>query len=355
MTPWYQTDLRKQIPFDPESVVRRTSSPTVLSAAAGGKTTMPTGTRFWPVTRESTRRILITACACTLLSNAFLVIQHYRNAASRAASSDSITANLVATLVAQYELAALGVLQSYADRPLLAEAVRKKDIAGSTRHLRSLKENNSEIDTVFVTDQRGVLWVNFPFHPESIGKDFSDHDWYKGVSKDWHPYVSSVYKMIIGEQELAVAISVPVRTTTGAVIGILSTGQRLGSLARVIEQTLLATQAKVTLIDQTGKVIFTTSNPPLKEIVAYPRGALVLRAVREERPRFEFQAARGWWNRTHATVAPMKSFGWSVVLEQTNGDILRGEYGDLLAITLFCWLFFAMLSFPSSTEGNRLS
>lgn len=97
-----------------------------------------------------------------------------------------------------------GVLQAYGSRPLLIAAVKKKDFREGIKHLAKLKEDNPEIDSVFLVDPGGILWGNFPVFKETHGQDFSRRDWYKGVSKGWKPYVSSVFKRVVGEKDLAV-------------------------------------------------------------------------------------------------------------------------------------------------------
>jgi hypothetical protein len=43
----------------------------------------------------------------------------------------------------------------------------------------------------------------------------------KGVSKEWKSYISAVYKLIVGENDLGIAVCSPVRDERDRVIGIL--------------------------------------------------------------------------------------------------------------------------------------
>ena len=69
-----------------------------------------------------------------------------------------------------------------------------------------------------------------------MGKDLSYRDWYKGVSSQWKPYVSDVFKLIVEKQPLAVAVAVPVFDLKGRVMGVLATSQRLTFLNDVMSQ-----------------------------------------------------------------------------------------------------------------------
>ena len=55
-------------------------------------------------------------------------------------TADKTTANLLADLILAHNKAAIGILQSYAHRPLFIAAVKKKDVAGAYRHLSDLKK-----------------------------------------------------------------------------------------------------------------------------------------------------------------------------------------------------------------------
>ncbi|MCK9364590.1 MAG: hypothetical protein M0P74_13450 [Syntrophales bacterium] len=107
--------------------------------------------------------------------------------------SDKTIANLLAGLILEHKKATIGILQSHAYRPTFIDAVKNKDIKGALLHLTNLK-NNAEIDMTYVTDKRAILLVNYPFFPEFAEKDLSDRYWYKGVSANWKPYISTVFR-----------------------------------------------------------------------------------------------------------------------------------------------------------------
>ncbi len=156
----------------------------------------------------------------------FLGWRQFETTRHNALAADKTTANLLADLILQHNKATIGILQSYANRPLFIDAVKKKDLAGADRHLSDLKKN-AEIDLTFVADKRGILWTNLPVFPESIGKDLSQRDWYKGISAHWKPYISTVFKQIVGDKPLAVTVCVPIFDEKERPIGILGSSQRL--------------------------------------------------------------------------------------------------------------------------------
>lgn len=150
--------------------------------------------------------IVFTGVVLFILIFGIAIFQGYRQfetTRNNALSTDKTTASLLSDLISENNKATTGILQSYAHRPLFIDAVKNKNLAGANRHLSDLKKN-AEIDLTFVTDKRGILWANFPLFPEAMGKDLSSSDWYKGISSHRKPYISPVFKRIVGNKPLAV-------------------------------------------------------------------------------------------------------------------------------------------------------
>ena len=74
----------------------------------------------------------------------------------------------------------------------------------------------------WISNPDSTAWVNFPVDKRGYGKDLSYRDWYKGVSKEWKPYVSDIYKLITQNEDLAVSLCVPIFDDKRKVIGILA-------------------------------------------------------------------------------------------------------------------------------------
>ena len=137
---------------------------------------------------------IIFGVACVVAYNSFT-----RAIDANIRSNDS-RATLLAKLILEHQRAAIGVLRSYGSRRSLMNSVKRKDFEGILRHLTDLVKNNPEMEWPFISNPDGIIWVNFPVDKRVLNKDLSYRDWYKGVSREWKPYISSVYKMIVGEQ-----------------------------------------------------------------------------------------------------------------------------------------------------------
>ena len=290
---------------------------------------------------------VLTLCVLLLLISGvalFIGHEHYKDAKNRTLQSDRDTARLLSNLIREHEKAALGLLQSYALRPSFIDAVEKWDSAQIVRHIAELKENNNEIDLVFVTDKKGVLRVDYPYFKEIIGVNLSYRDWYKSVSKEWKPYVSRVFKMVVGDKKLALVLCTPIMNTRGEVIGILGTPQRTTFFREAVRGVPLDAYQKVALIDQAGQVVDSNTLPYTGEIYHYPDFSLIQKSLREHTYFMERKDPHSANGAIYTTLAPLNGIGWTVVAERNSRDILRAQYRYFASRALFSFLVFSIIS-----------
>ena len=261
----------------------------------------------------------------TIFAMAFNIeYKHVMDAIRDAGKSNNTNANHIAHMMGEYHKSIVGVLQSYTTRPLLINAVKKKDFEVATTHLAGMKKNNPEIDLIFITDRNGILWVNYPYFPEAINKDLSYRDWYKGVSGRGQPYISGVFKLITGKQDLAVAIAVPFFDEKGRVIGILSVSLRTSVFADDIQSLIRDEMTKITLIDQMGNIIYSNKLPYEKEVMKYP---------------FSFSSDIITAN------APVKAFMWTVVVEKEKSAILVSISSHFIHTAVTAFILYLLVGF----------
>jgi signal transduction histidine kinase len=132
------------------------------------------------------------------------------------------------------------------DAPRAEEEIRAR--------LQTLVQSYPRVDRAFVTDPYGLLWSDYPRAPESLGKNFSDRNWYRGLSQAWEPYVSEVYRRHAAPKPLVVAIAVPIRREQ-PVLGALVYQYRLDGITAWLEQIKVGGSGYVFVIDATGTVV----------------------------------------------------------------------------------------------------
>ena len=230
--------------------------------------------------------------------------------------------------------------------PLFIDAVKKKDFHRVIYHLKSLSEHHTEIDALFITDKSGILWANYPVDRAGFGKNLAHRDWYKGVIKNWRPYISSVYRLIVLEKGLAVAVSVPVFDIKGKVIGILSGAQRTPFFATFIKANTLNPEKSIALLDQEGNIIFSNTFPYEEKITKYPEVRVLEKAVAGVITNMEIADTKEKGVISYVSIAPVKGTGWSVIVGQEKNAILKSLYGYFIrsAVTGFVIFLFLTVS-----------
>lgn len=251
----------------------------------------------------------------------------YQQALRDAIKGNRLKAAFLSSLIYEHQNAAIGLLDSYSRRLLFIDAVGKKDFDFTLPHLQSLKNNNTEIDALFVTDKNGTLWANYPVDSTGFGKNLAYRDWYKGLSKDWKPYISSIYQLIVLEKGLAVAVSVPVFDRRGNVIGTLGAAQRIPFFASFIKANMADYNDTITLLDQKGNIIFSNALSHENRITKYPDAQVLKKALAGNLADLEIADAKDNGAIEYVSVAPVKRLGWSIIVGRERAAILKPLYG----------------------------
>lgn len=244
---------------------------------------------------------------------------------------------------------------SYATRPYFLEGIVKGDKKEMHRHLVSLVENSVAIERVFITDIGGVQIDNYPLTPETIGKDFSNRDWYKGVSKNWSPYVSEFYMRTAKPQRYLFAIAVPMRYN-GNVIGILVMQPREDFIENAVSDVDITGDVQsnmhkghIYVVDKKGNLVFHpdyvidriidfSKVSPVKNVLKGMEGIETIIGPVHKLP-------------VISAYHPIAECGWGVVVEQQINAVLapaRKIQFALFTVTGFMLLLGGFLAYKAS-------
>ncbi|MBU1149654.1 MAG: PAS domain S-box protein [Proteobacteria bacterium] len=269
---------------------------------------------------------------------------HYQYVLKNTFAENTLKGRFLSSLMYEYQKAAIGILQSYAQRPLFIDTVKKKDFHRAISHLKSLSEHHTEIDTLFITDQSGTVWANYPVSKESYGKNLAYRDWYKGVSKKWRPYISTVFRLIVLEKDLTVAVSVPVFDRKGEVIGILGSTQRTHFLAAFLKENIIDPKKNIALLDQEGNIIFSNTIPYEEKITKYPDARVLEKALAGVIIDMEIADAKEKGSISYVSIAPVRGIGWSVIVGQKKNAILKSLYRYFILSAVAGFVIFLLLT-----------
>jgi len=181
--------------------------------------------------------------------------------------------------------------------------------------------------------------------PEAIEKDLSNRDWYKGISSRWMPYISTVFKLIVGDKPLAVAICVPIVDEKERPIGILASSQRLSYLVDAIERVPFSPYTTVNVIDRAGKILYSNKFPYQESITNYRFFPILEPALEEIKQQIEMNDPQKDQEKSYLTVVPVGDIGWSVIIERSLKDIYRSEFSRFIETGAISFLLFLLIAF----------
>ena len=144
----------------------------------------------WFVERRNITLISLAVFFFLSLVTFVLCYEHHQHTKKKFLKEDRESAYLLSLVMDGHFQKIIKTMESYAGRPLLIQAVKGKNVEKAKRHLVSLVKSNPDIDMVVITNRQGTLWTAYPDRPEVMGKNFAYREWYKGVSRNWKPYVS---------------------------------------------------------------------------------------------------------------------------------------------------------------------
>jgi len=247
-----------------------------------------------------------------------LAVQSYRaieRELTDAALSKSAALAELATVTLSEKLDRLtDIGVSLADRVRFRELIAAGEWAQAIRILDRVRDEFPVVDRLFLTDPAGTLRADIPLVPEVHGKSFADRDWYRGLAREWKPYVSNVYRRAAAPRKNVFAVAVPIRGRDGAVLGALVLQVRLDSLFEWTRRVDVGRDGYLYIVDRAGRVAFHPRQPYQDRFVELADVPAVSRAL-EGGKGVEIAAEPDGGESVRA-YEPVRKYGWAVVAEQ---------------------------------------
>lgn len=222
-------------------------------------------------------------------------------------------ARVSATLVEEHFRQSTAFLESIAERPSLILAWKSHDLYFVAQQLQMASVLRPDFAFLSIFDLDGTMRAIYPPQPNLLGDNFAYRDWYKGVVRQWEPYVSEVYQSKVPPFDLVVAISVPVRDENGKPIAILMAAYSLDSISRRLVPANLDGAWAISLADRNGHLSARAhlgANTPLVDLSGYPPVKAALSGA----------SGAGTFKRDgsefFAGYEPVREYGWAVLVER---------------------------------------
>ncbi len=233
----------------------------------------------------------------------------------------------------------LRVLESVAVRPRLLESWQRRDLAGLDWHLEDILKVSPEMHFAAMHDLAGTVHRVVPPDPV-VGTNFAYRDWYRGVTADWRPYVSEVYRTRMRADQLVVALAVPVMDKQGRPAGILMAGLSLQTQSNALRETQEGVIGEAFVVDQRGNVVASPAVEMGSEPAAAPQAEYVRRALAGE----EVAGRTGAGLEGYIVSAgPVPATKWAVLYRRPAAVALVAVANlrrDLLTVTVYLTLIF---------------
>jgi PAS domain S-box-containing protein len=301
---------------------------------------------FWFMERRYFSLIIVLLFVILVTVTFFLCYRHNTINTEQILINDRLTANLLSVVLDERLKKIVSVMESYAQRPLLLQAARDKNVEKASYHLVDLVKRNPDIDIVIISDRWGTPWAaSYPGLSPVIGKNFAHRDWYKGVSKEWKPYITDVVLRVVQEQDLAVQISVPCFNERGEVVGILVNTQRTVGLNNLLKQAILDPGAFITVTDLKSQIVYTSRYDVGKKISPYPFHPGMKKAMAAKNITFTVDDPDLGRGTRYISFAPVANIGWTVFVERDKRSIFLSGATYYIQATAIAFLLFLSLIF----------
>lgn len=296
--------------------------------------------------RAHKRAVQFTLIAVVFLVAIILAALSYRAidrdlTAAALSRRDSVSYLAATTLASKFDhLTDVGVA--------LATRVRFRELIGAQRWteaieiMKDIPADFAFVDRVFVTDPAGTLMADVPHLAGVRGWNFSNRDWYRGVSRTWEPYVSNVYTRTAEPQLNVVGVAVPIRNGHAQVAGILVVQVKIDAFFAWANEINFGERGLVYIVDRDGRIASHTDLSQRRSLTDFSRVPAVQKVLRGERGvEALFDPTAG--EERIVAYAPIAKYGWGVIAEQPKAiafaakkDLLRGvivAYALILALS----------------------
>ena len=221
--------------------------------------------------------------------------------------------------------------KTFADRPLVIKALKSNDPKALIGHLKNFIGNSLSIEKVVITDPLGIGIAVYPEDAPVSGLDFSEKDWYRGVSALWRPYVSDFFLRTAEPQRYLFAIAIPIKEEDGNILGIMVIHPKEDYFKDELSGMHLGS-GFIYVVDKNGNLIY---HPAYKMDRIYDfSGVPAVEKVRRALSGVERGIDPVGKEAVISAFRPMK-WGWGIIMQRPEKEVLRPVRSILIGLLIF--------------------
>lgn len=268
------------------------------------------------INRFAVRWVLFAlAVAAVIGTAAYSYHDINRELTSVAMSRREAVAQLMAVTLSEKLGRAVDIATSLSTRVQFRQLVAQGKWQDAIKIMRTVPRDFDLIDRLFIADAKGTEKADVPALPGVRGVNFSGREWYQGVSRNWQPYVSALYKRAPVPHLNVIAIATPVKSMAEKVAGILVLQIRIENLLKWVDKIPLGKDAFVYIVDSKGQVVFDSRHPDRENIINLSSTSIGQKLRR---------GGQGWEigydaaSKSESIIAhaSLPDYGWGVVVQQ---------------------------------------
>ena len=199
----------------------------------------------------------------------------------------------------------------------------------------------------------GTLMASEPPNPENVGKNYAFRDWYRGVTGEWQPYLSDVFRRVSTPRFNTVAVAVPIRDHDNRVVGLMVMGVRLQHFIDWSRSIFTGSSGAIFAVDRSGQTVAQPALSPLEEIEDLSMNPVVRRALKGERGVTLYHNPAGGEERV-AAFEPVPGYGWAAVVQQPAADVFALRDATLRGVLLIDSVILALILALAATITGML-
>lgn len=249
--------------------------------------------------------------------------------------------------------------RAYATRPYLLAGLKKGNVKEMQMRLKNLIYYANTIERAFIASPKGVLVADYPSDPLVRGKNFSNRDWYKGVSKNWQPYVSEFYLRMAKPTRYLFTIAIPlIDLNNENILGILVMQPRDDYIKNALGAINIS-GAQIYILDKHGNLIYHPKS--VSDRIVNLSHVPVIQKSLKGKEGIERTLDPISKKPVLAAYHPVSEYGWSIVVTRHESEVfapVRKITLWLIAVTSFMLLgggFFALKGAVLLNSAEKLT
>lgn len=272
----------------------------------------------------------------------FSIVNNYKYLTDFSLERRESIADLTATTVHANLSNVVAIGDSLATRVQLRKNIALGAWDDALEIIKTIPTQFPSIERVALIDLEGVMKASAPYYPGLVGQNFSERDWYKGVTKNWQPYVSEVFKSATNQN--SIVISTPIISDAGEKLGILGLQILTNTILDWSEKIKIGKNGFVYIFDQHGRIVAHPKFEVQGAIADFSTVSVVQKSLQGTKGMEVTYNPIEKEERVSA-YSPVLGYGWGVVVQEPTESAFADRNREImkLAILYAMMLLFGLL------------